>query len=308
MRIDLQRRRVCLLGGSGFVGRHVAARLVARGHEVVVLTRARHRNRDLLVLPTLRLVEGDPFDDQVLVNAMAGSDTVVNLVGIVNEKGRNGRGFHHVHVELVEKALAACRNTGIRRFVQISALKARRDGPSQYLRSKGQAEKRVRESGLEWTILQPSVIFGPEDRFINWLGKLLRLLPVLPLARANARLAPVFVGDVAEAVAHVVESKVAIGETYQLCGPRVYSLRELVRLVGTVAGTPRPVIPLPPSLSKMQARMMEWLPGKPFSRDNFLSLSIHSICESDSPGLGDLGIRPTSLETGLKRYMGASAT
>ena len=303
MQTQFQGRRICLLGGSGFLGRHVAARLVARGHEVVVLTRARHRNRDLLVLPTLRLVEGDPLSDSDLASAIAGADAVVNFVGIVNEKGRHGSGFHRVHVQLVERALAACRAAGIGRFIQISALKAGANRPSHYLRTKGQGETRVRESGLDWTIMQPSVIFGPEDRFINRFARMLRVLPVLPLARAHARLAPVWVGDVAEAVLRALESREAVGQTYQLCGPRVYSLREIVRLAGTVAGHPRPILPLPPTLGRLQALFMQILPGKPFSVDNFLSLSVHSICESGAPGLHSLGITPTGLENGLSRYL-----
>ena len=307
MQTQFQGRRICLLGGSGFLGRHVAARLVARGHEVVVLTRARHRNRDLLVLPTLRLVQGNPLNDSDLESAITGANAVVNLVGIVNEKGRHGGGFQRIHVQLVERALAACRSAGVRRFIQISALKAGENRPSHYLRSKGQGEIRVRESGLDWTIMQPSVIFGPEDRFFNRFARMLRVLPVLPLARAHARLAPVWVGDVGEAVLRALESGDAVGQTYQLCGPRVYSLREIVRLVGTITGHPRPILPLPPTLGRLKAIVMQMLPGKPFSMDNYLSLSVHSICESGAPGLGSLGITPTGLENGLSRYLRVSA-
>ena len=302
MQTQFQGRRICLLGGSGFLGRHVAARLVARGHEVVVLTRARHRNRDLLVLPTLRLVQGDPLTGRDLDSAVAGADAVVNLVGIVNETGRRG-GFDRIHVQLVERALAACRAAGIRRFIQISALKAATNGPSHYLRSKGQGETRVRESGLDWTIMRPSVIFGPEDRFVNRFARMLRVLPVLPLARAHARLAPVWVGDVAEAVLRALGSREAVGQTYQLCGPKVYSLREIVRLIGTITGRPRPILPLPPTLGRLQALVLQMFPGKPFSMDNFLSLSVHSICESGASGLRSLGITPTGLENGLGRYL-----
>ncbi len=305
MRTQQHGRRICVLGGSGFIGRHVVARLVAHGHEVVVLTRARHRHRDLLVLPTLRLIQGDPFDTGSLHAAMSGCDSVVNLVGIVNESGRAR--FQRVHVELVEKLLDACRATGIRRFIQTSALKAGLEGPSNYLRTKAQAETRVRESGLAWTIIQPSVVFGPEDQFINRFARLLKILPVLPLARPNTRLAPIFVGDVAEAIARIIASRTAVGHTYQLCGPRVYSLRELVQAVGVIAGTSRSVIPLPPTLARLQAIVMERLPGKPFSQDNLRSLSVHSICDSDAPGLQALRIRPTRLETGLARYLGRAS-
>ncbi len=292
------------MGGTGFIGRHAAARLVARGHDVTVLTRARHRNRGLLVLPTLRLVDGDPFDPGTLAAAMLGADAVVNLVGVINETRRGG-GFRHVHVELVEHAISAALEVGVSRFIQVSALKARRDGPSAYLRTKGDAERKVQDSSLAWTILQPSVVFGPEDDFSIRLARLLRLVPALPLTRPNVRIAPVFVGDVAEAVVRVIETPGAIGNSYQLCGPRVYSLRELVTLIGRVAGTPRPVLGLPETMAKLLAHLMEFIPGKPFSRDNYLTLSVHNICDSDAPGLRALGISPTGLETGLRRYMGS---
>lgn len=303
MQTQLPRRTICLLGGTGFIGRHVAGRLVALGHDVTVLTRARDRHKDMLVLPTARLLQGDPYSATELVSAMRRADSVVNLIGIANERGRDGRGFHRAHVECTEKALAACRDAGIRRFIQMSALRADPAGSSHYLRSKGVAEEHVRESDLDWTILQPSIVFGREDDFINRFGRLLRRLPVLPLAKANTRLAPVFVGDVAAAVVRSLEEPGASHQTFQLCGPQVYSLREIVRLIGRLAGKERPVLRLSPTLGKIQARLMEFFPGKPFSSDNFLTLSTHNICDSGAPGLTDLGIVPTHLEPEVSRYL-----
>lgn len=307
MQTRLPRRSICLLGGTGFIGRHLASRLVALGHDVTVLTRARHRHKDMLVLPTIRLRQGNPLDPVDLVSAMQGADSVVNLIGIVNERGRDGQGFHRAHVAITEKALAACHDAGVRRFVQMSALRADPAGSSHYLRSKGVAEERVRESGLDWTILQPSVVFGREDDFINRFAGLLRHLPVFPLAKANTRLAPVFVGDVAAAVVRSLEEPRAIGQVFQLCGPRVYSLREIVRLTSRLIGKERPVVGLSPTLGRMQARLMEFVPGKPFSRDNFLTLSTHNICDSGAPGLSDLGIVPTHLEPEVSRYLRIAA-
>lgn len=300
-------RKICLLGGTGFIGRHAAARLVARGHDVTVLTRSRYRNRALLVLPTLRLVEGDPFDHVTLVSATNGADAVVNLIGIVNESRRGRAGFDRVHVEMTRKALAATLEANVPRFIQISALKAGPDRPSRYLRSKGQAEAAIRDAALAWTILQPSIVFGPEDGFSRSLAGLLHRLPALPLVRPNARVAPVFVGDVAEAIVRVIEDPATAGRTYQLCGSRVYSLREAVALIGQITGVQRPVLKVPDTLARLLARLMEFIPGKPFSLDNYLTLGIHNICESDAPGLRALGIPPTPLETGLRLYLGLSA-
>jgi uncharacterized protein YbjT (DUF2867 family) len=296
-------RKICLLGGTGFVGRHAAARLVAAGHDVTILTRARDRNRSLLVLPTLRMVEGDPFDPGTLVAAMSGVDTVVNLVGIINERRRGDSGFERVHVEFTRMALAAAHDAGVPRYVQVSALKAGPDRRSRYLRTKSEAEREVRESSLGWTILQPSVIFGPDDQFSQRLARLMRRLPALPLVRPNVRIAPVFVGDVAQAITRVIEAPAAVGQTYQLCGPRVYSLREAVTLIGRTAGAPKPVLRIPDTLARLMARVMEFVPGKPFSLDNYLALSVHSICDSDAPGLRALGISPTGLESGLRLYL-----
>jgi len=299
--------KICLLGGTGFVGRHTAARLVAREHDVTLLTRSRQRNRALLVLPTLRMVEGNPYDPEALVAAMNGADTVVNLVGVINESRRRNGGFDRVHVELTRLALAAALEAGVPRFVQVSALKAGPDSPSRYLRTKGEAEREVRASSLAWTILQPSIVFGPEDRFSQRLGQLLRRLPVLPLIRPNARIAPVFVGDVAEAIARVVETPATANQTYQLCGPRVYSLREAVTVIGRIIGAPRPVLKLPDTLARLLARAMEFAPGKPFSLDNYLTLSVHNICDSAVPGLRALGIAPKALETGLRLYLASGS-
>jgi NADH dehydrogenase len=302
MRTLLPRLSVALLGGSGFVGRHLAARLVRSGHDVTVVTRNRERHRDLLVLPTLRLIEGNPYDLPTLQAAFGGCDAVVNLVALSQRRGRHGAGFHRAHVELTTVALAACRSSGPRRYVQMSALKAGVDAPSHFLRTKGEADARVRDSGLDWTILRPSVIFGHDDRFINLVERSLRVLPILPLPRANTRLAPIFVGDAASAVIRALRDSATIGGTYQLCGPRVYSIRELVELIARATGRRRPVWPLSPTLGKLLARCLDFVPRSPFSSDDFRSLAVHSICDSAQPGLAALGVEPAALESVLSNY------
>lgn len=309
MSIDLdpkRRPRVAVLGGTGFIGHHLLPRLAHDHYDFTAFTRARHKHRDLLVLPTLQLIEGDVNDPQVLEAWLPGHEVAINLVGILNERGDDGRGFHQAHVALTRKLIDACRRSGVKRLLQVTALKADpHNGPSYYLRSKGEAETLLREAHgaeLQVTIFQPSVVFGPGDSFINRFAELLRLpVPFMPLPRADSRFAPVYVGDVVEAIARALRDPDTAGNTYQLCGPRVYTLREIIRLIAQTLEIRKPVIALPDAVSKLQAAVMDHVPGKPFSSDNFRSLQVASVCDSD--GLGRLGIDPYSLETIVPEYL-----
>ncbi len=299
-------RTICVLGGTGFVGRHLCARLAQDGHVVRVLTRYREPHKSLLVLPTVELIQGNVHDYEFLEQAVEGCHSVINLVGILNEKGRSGKGFTEAHVELTRKVVRACKESGIQRLLQMSALKAdAENGPSHYLRSKGQAEAVIRieaDPGLRATILQPSIIFGAEDSFINRFAGMLRIpnyFFILP--SPNARFAPVFVEDVVEAFVRALENRATWGKTLQLCGPKVVSMRELIVYVAKVMGLRRKIIGLGDGLSRMLARFLEFVPGKPMSMDNYLSLKVHNIC--DSNGLASLGIEPTSMEAVVPTYL-----
>ncbi len=304
----MSKHSICILGGTGFVGSHLVPALAAAGHDILLPTRNRERNREFLVLPTVRVQTMDIHSEAQLRRAFTTADVVINLVGILNERGRDGSGFRHAHVDLTHKAVAAAKACGIRRFLQMSALKANASGgPSHYLRTKGEAEETLRReaaSELDWTIFQPSVIFGPGDSFVNRFASLLRLSPlVLPLAKPNARLAPVYVGDVVAAFLRSLDDPACFGQTYQLCGPQVVSLRELVQIIAAATATRRRLIGLSDMLSRIQARIMDFVPGKPFSTDNYLSLTIHNIC--DDNGFAKLGLTPRSLKTELPRALGA---
>ncbi|HEV2220021.1 MAG TPA: complex I NDUFA9 subunit family protein [Casimicrobiaceae bacterium] len=274
-------QRVLVLGGSGFVGRHVAAKLSAAGHDIVVITRRRERARHLLLLPTVQVVEGDPFDGAVLARYAAGATASINLVGVLHERGRQT--FERAHVELPGVLVAACKSAGIRRILHLSALGAGANAPSRYLRSKAAGEAAIAASGLAWTVFGPSVIFGPEDTFLNLFAKLSRLLPVIALAGANARFQPVYVGDVAASIVAALSDDETSGQRYELCGPRVYTLEQLVRYVGEVTGAARPIVPLGPMLASLQARVMEWLPGPLLTRDNLLSMQRDNVCDCAFP-------------------------
>jgi uncharacterized protein YbjT (DUF2867 family) len=296
-------QRVVVVGGSGFVGRHVVSRLAAAGHAVVVPTRRRESAKHLILLPTVEVVEADVYDRAALVGLMTGANAVVNLVGILNESGRAT--FARSHVELVRTLTAACAAAGVRRFLQMSALHADPAGPSQYQRSKGEAEIAVKASSLAWTIFRPSVIFGPEDSFLNLFAQLARMLPVVALASPNARFQPVYVGDVAHCMAHALTDDATIGQSYDLCGPTAYTLRELVRYVGQVSGVVRPILPLGPKLSRLQATVLEMLPGPLMSRDNLASMTRDSVCDCAFPAV--FGIAPAALEAIAPEYLAPAA-
>ena len=294
---------ILVLGGSGFVGRHLVSQLSAVGYRVVVPTRRRERAKHLILLPTVDVVEADVHDASTLERLASGASAVINLIGILNERRRGD--FERVHVELARKVVAGCRAAGVGRLLHMSALNADSGGPSQYLRTKGEAEAIVASSGLVWTIFQPSVIFGREDSFLNLFAMLERMLPLIALACANARFQPVFVGDVAQAFARALDTDATRGQRYRLCGPKIYTLRELVAYVGELTGHERPILPLGPAMSDLQARVLECLPGKLMSRDNLASMQKDSVCGCDFPAV--FGFAPVALEAIAPEYLARTA-
>jgi uncharacterized protein YbjT (DUF2867 family) len=293
---------VLLVGGSGFVGSHVAARLAARGISVLVPTRRRERAKHLILLPTVEVVEADVFDEATLSALCAGKEAVVSLVGIL--KGGNGQpygaGFAHAHVELpmrISRAVCAAR---VPRMVHVSALHAAADAPSGYLRSKAVGEAALLTTFPEASIFRPSVIFGDGDAFLTMFAGLLKLMPVVPLAAAEARFQPVWVGNVADAIVEAIVRPDATGKTWSLCGPQVYTLRQLVQYVAAVIGRRRLVVGLPPALSWLQAWALEML-GGPMTRDNLLSMKVPSVC--DEGARLPFGLEPMPLEAVAPTYL-----
>ncbi len=294
--------KICLLGGTGFVGRELAARLVTEGHYVRIVTRHRERHRDLLVLPTAHVVQGDPMNPALLKQEFRGMDAVVNLVGILHPS--RAASFDQVHVELPRRIVAACRDTGVARLIHMSALGATPDAPSAYLRSKAAGEAVMRNAGLAFaaTIVRPSVIFGPHDRFTRMFAHWLRRIPgVFPLAGAASRLQPIYVEDVVAVFAYLLRHRHTAGRELNLCGPTVYTLHEIVARVAQFAGIERRIVDLGPQLSEWQARLLEHFPGKPLTRDNLASLQRDSVCPEGLPA--EFGITPAHLEEVLPRYL-----
>jgi len=302
----MRAQTITVLGGTGFLGTRLVARLIKDGHEVTVLSRDREQHKHLLVLPGLTLKNCDVYNEAQLSECFRGKDVVINLVGILNERGFGGAGFRRAHTELTRCVLLAARSAGVTRLLQVSALKAAVDAPSYYLRSKGEAERLIRESSatLDWTILKPSVMFGPGDSFLNRFAGLLAAVPLIfPLAKPNARFQPVLVDDVIEALLRCLHGGAANRQTYELGGPQVYSLREIVGLVAKLTGQRRWIVGLPDALAYMQALAMNFVPGRPFSTDNYRSLTIDSVCADD--GFAKLGLKPQSMVASARQYLGA---
>lgn len=299
-------RKIGILGGTGFVGRHLCCELSRRRCEVRVITRHRVRHRDLLVFPTVEMVAGDIHSASSLSELLAGCDAVINLVGILNEGPGPGETFDEAHAALPAKVVEACGYGGITRLLHMSALNADAAAPSRYLRTKAAGEKAAHagaEHGLAVTSFRPSVIFGAGDSFLNRFATLLALTPIaFPLACPGATFAPVWVEDVVRAFVVALEERATAGRHYELCGPRTYKLRELVEYTGRVTGHQRWLIGLGDMFSVLQARVLERVPGKPFSYDNYLSLQVASVCHEN--GFEALGIVPTGMEAVVPGYLG----
>jgi NADH dehydrogenase len=297
---------ICVLGGTGFVGTELVTRLVYAGHWVRVATRNLAHADRLRVLDTAELRQANVHDPRVLSQLFADCAVVINLIGILNEHRRDT--FEAVHAQLAAKVMTAARTTGVRRVLHMSSLGAALHAPSRYLRSKAAAEAAVRalphpeQAHPAVTVFRPSVIFGAGDSLTNRFAGLLRMSAgILPLARAGARFAPISVLDVAAAFMRALNRAASTGATYELCGPEVLTLEEIVRLTARVAGLPCHILRLPDALARVQGVVLGLLPGKPFSLDNFRSLTLDSVCRED--GCAALGIVPRPMLAELPRYL-----
>jgi len=298
------KQTICILGGTGFVGLRLANRLAAMGHNIVIPSRRRERHRDLLVIPTVDVIESNGLDYHSLCQYVKGCDTVINLVAILNEK-KSGD-FDRIHFELPKNIANACEAEGVKRILHMSSLNADASaGASAYLRSKGEGEDIIQlanSRGIATTSFRPSVIFGAGDSFFNMFASMLRISPLFfPLACPQAKFAPIFVEDVVTAMVNTLTDKSTAGQRYDLCGPKTYTLEQLVEYANKTTGLNRNIIGLSNGLSRIMASVMGLVPGKPFSKDNYLSMQVDSVCDFPSPILGENAM---PLEAIVPQYIG----
>lgn len=297
----MQLKEICVLGGSGFVGSAVVAKLDAAGYSVKVLTRRREAAKHLILLPNVQVVECDVLDYQALNSALRGSYAVINLIGILHQSRRGS--FNTMHHQLPSQVAKICADLGIKRLVHMSSLGASKTAPSQYLQSKSAGETALLalQEKLNVTIFKPSIIFGRGDSFINLFATLIKLMPAILLAKPNAKFQPVWVEDVASCVVASVENTKTYGKTYELAGPKVYTFRALVQIIMDTLRIQRPIIGLNDSLSYVQAFMMEILPGHLMSRDNVKSMEVDSVSAESFPSI--FNVTPTALEAVIPEYL-----
>ena len=297
--------RIVLIGASGFFGGYLLRALTKDQHQCVVLTRDAVRRGSVDMIPGVKLVQADVYDPDVLVEQFTGADAVVSMAGILNESEGGGKGFHKVHVELVEGIIEACQKAGVTRLLHLSALNAGK-GSSYYLKSKGEAEALLRSvDDINVTIFEPSVIFGRGDEFFNRFASMLKLSPVMPLACPKARLQPVFAGNVATVMTASLDDPMTWGKSYELAGPEAFTLKELVKWTAKTLGLRSYVIGLPGPLSATMAMTMNLVPGKPFSWDNYQSLKTDNV--SSQNGFAYFHVDPLSIDLVVPAYLTGSA-
>ncbi len=299
-------KKIVVLGGTGFVGSSLCNRLSKEGYQIKILTRNREYNREnLILLPKVDLIETDVGNLNNLNQHLIGCDMVINLIGILNEKGNVGDGFKKVHVELIKKLIKACEKNGIRRFMYLSALNAdSKNAKSFYLKTKGKAEELLHSNkiGMKVTSFRPSVIFGKSDSFFNRFANLLKMTPIFfPLACYKTKFAPIYVLDLVEMVIKAINDSSSYDRKFNLCGPKIYTLKDLVAYTAKTMDKKCIIIPLNNFFSLMQAKIFDFIPGKPFSTDNYLSAQTDSICKSNDLKL--YNINPTPIEDIVPKYI-----
>lgn len=294
-------KKICVIGGAGFVGSSIVSKLDAAGYQVKVLTRHRERAKYLILLPNVQVQTCDIHHDDALSNSLRGCDAVINLVGILHQSRRHT--FDAVHHQLPKRLVKICNDLAIERFIHMSALGASEQAPSEYLRSKALGEIALSEfkGDVDITTFKPSVIFGRGDQFINLFASLIKFSPVIFLAKPDAKFQPIWVEDVATVFVNSLQNGETFAKSYNLVGPKVYRLREIVQKIMDVMGKTRWVVGLSDKLSYLQAWCLEWLPVKLLTRDNIRSMEVASI--SEEPMAKEIAIALMPLEVVMPEYI-----
>lgn len=297
---------IAILGGSGFIGQHLCAALAKAGHQVRVFTRRPAACKQLTVLPTVSVLDVDIYDNKELTLASKDCDVMINLIGILNEKGHDGEGFELAHVGATHMAIRACELNRIPRYLHMSALNAdAKHTNSHYLRTKGIAEDYAHTHlpNLQVTSFRPSVVFGPGDAFLNRFAKLIKYAPGFMLLPSDySQMAPIYVKDLVDVMVKSIDMPQTHGKRYDLCGPTVYTLKSLVQFTAKTINEPCYIIGLNPRWSKIAAYVLEYLPFKVFSVDNYYTALTPSVCKTPFPAL--FNIRLSKLEYCVPTYLG----
>lgn len=295
----MKHQNIIILGGSGYVGKHLAIELAQRGYNITLPCRRPHRLKEIKVLSNINIVQANIMDKDELSKLCQGQDAVINLLGILNETRKNS--FRSIHIDYINTIVDACQANKIKRLLHMSALGAdQASGSSLYLRSKGEGENLVHTYGqtkLNVTSFRPSVIFGADDSFINRFAGILKLCQgVFPVACPYSRLSPVFIGDVVSAIADTINDTGSFSQRYPLCGPETFTLLQIVTLINQTISSNCKIIGLPDTLAKIQAIILQILPGKLFTMDNYRSLQTPNTCQQ---GIQKCGTSLTSFIEGL---------
>jgi len=292
------KQRVCIIGGSGFVGRAIIHEAISLGYQVTVACRHPERARSLL-LYCKRLVRADVTDGRGLDDAVQGADVVINLVGLLFEKGRYD--FEAVHVRGAEHVLAACKKAGVGQYLHMSALGAGQVAGSRYSMSKGEAENRVRQADINWTIFRPSIIYGAGDSFFNKFKKMTTALPVLPVISGATRFQPVWVQDVARAFVAAIGNKRVKGCEFELAGPVVYTFRQLLEMLLDTLGRKRLLLPVSDKAAELLATLTQFLPVPPVTKDQLILLKHDNVAPGEA--FPDMFGAPSALEDILPTFI-----
>jgi NADH dehydrogenase len=300
----MEARQITVFGGSGFLGRYVVRALAKKGWRIKVATRHPHKGfflRPMGQVGQIGFVKCDVTDADQISQALSGSQAAVNLTGILYQRGQT---FEAVHVKGPEAIAGAAARLGLRAFVHVSALGADPESDSHYAQTKAEGEKRVREAFPAATIMRPSLLFGPEDRFFNRFAEMARFSLVLPLVGGGrTQFQPVFVGDVAAAIVTALDDPTAQGKTYEVGGPTIYSFRELMEIILRETGRRRALVPLPFALASLQSIFLQLLPNPLITPDQVRLLKKDNVVAPTAHTLRDLGITPTTVEAEVPAYL-----
>ena len=291
------KKHAVLFGGAGFIGSELVGALCGDNWNVTVVTKRPHRHRNLLVIPSLRMVEPGELSDEKIGSLISESDTVVNLIGILNQSRKET--FQELHTHLPERIARICLQNGARRLIHLSAFGAAVEAPSEYLKSRGLAEQALQtimQQGLDCTIIRPSIVFGSGDSFSQLFRQLLTLTPIVfPLVAPNARIQPVYVKDLIGCIVHAIKVEPAQCDSYDVVGPQTYTLRDAIELIDQLSGMRHRIIGLSPMVSRLMAALMQFAPGKPLTPDNLRSLHASNEAREDTPA--PYGIQSTRFES-----------